>query len=108
MKIQITDEYVMTSDAHNFILNEVSTVQTGKNAGKQRLTPIGYYSRVSDLVEGLIDRKMRGSLTRTMKGFIQEHTSLVDEIKRLFKVGITGIGTMPCKECGAKARRDSD
>jgi len=105
MKIQIMDEYVMTSDAHNFILNEVTIVKTGKSAGTQRLVPVAYYSRVSDLVEGIIDRKMRGSLARTMKGFIQEHTALVDEIRQLFKVGITGIGTMPCSECGAKQKK---
>ena len=105
MKIQITDEYVMTSDVNNFILNEAFVVKDGKDAGKTRLRPIGCYSRVSDLVEGIIDRKMRNSTSRTMKGFIQEHTALVDEIRRLFKVGITGIGTMPCSECGAKQKK---
>lgn len=104
MRIQITDDYVMTSDAHNFILNEAAIVEKGKSAGKTRLRPIAYYSRVSDLVEGIIDRKMRNSTTRTMKGFIQEHRALVDDIRKLFRVGITGIGTMPCKECGAKER----
>lgn len=105
MRIEITDKYVMTSDAHNYILNTKEIVKDGKNAGKTRLRPIAYYSRVSDLIEGIIDRKMKGSLTRTMKGFIQEHRALCDEIRKLFKVGITGIGTMPCKECGSKERK---
>jgi hypothetical protein len=95
----------MTSDPNNYILNTKEVIKEGKNAGKTRLRPIAYYSRVSDLVEGIIDRKMRNSTTRTMKGFIQEHQALVDEIRKLFKVGITGIGTMPCSECGAKAKK---
>jgi hypothetical protein len=104
MEIQITDKYVMTSDAHNFILNEVSVVKSGKTTGKVRLRPIGYYSCVSDLVEGVISKRMKSSTTRTMKAFLSEHTQLVDEIRRLFKVGMTGVGTMPCQECGNKGR----
>ena len=100
MHIQITDKYVMTSDAHNFILNEVQIGQKGKSEGKRRLVPIGFYSNVSSLCEAVITKKMRSSTTRTMKTFLQEHTELVDEIRRLFKVGITGIGVMPCAECG--------
>ena len=102
MEIQITDDYVMTSDAYNFILNELAIVRQGENAGQRRLRPIGYYSRVEDLVEGIIDRKMRSSITRTMKAFIQEHRALVADIRKLFKVGLTGIGSMPCAECGAQ------
>jgi len=105
MKIQITDDYVMTSDAHNFILNVVETVQKGKTAGQTRLRAVGFYQSVEDLVEGLISKKMKQSTKRTLKAFLQEHTELVGEIRRLFRIGITGIGTMPCKECGAKARK---
>lgn len=86
MKIQITEDYVMTSDAHNFILNEVSIAQTGKKAGQQRLAPIGYYSRVSDLVDGLISLKMKRSTKRTMESFIKEHRALVDEIRKVFQI----------------------
>ena len=96
MEIQITDEYVMTSDAHNFILNEVEIGKTGKCAGKRRLRPVGFYGSVPDLAEAVISKKMKS----TMKAFLSEHTQLVDEIRQLFKVGMTGVGTMPCQECG--------
>ena len=58
MEIQITDQYVMTSDAHNFILNDVQIGKTGKSAGKRRLSPVGFYKSVSDLCEGIISKKM--------------------------------------------------
>uniref|UniRef100_A0A6M3KNC4 DUF5405 domain-containing protein n=1 Tax=viral metagenome TaxID=1070528 RepID=A0A6M3KNC4_9ZZZZ len=106
MNIQITDNYVMTSDAYNFILNEVHVIETGKKAGKTTLVPIGYYPSVVSLCEGLISKKLRQSTKRTLKTFLQEHTELVDEIKGLFRIGITGIGTMPCSECGAKQKKD--
>lgn len=70
MKIQITDEYVMTSDPHNFILNEVVTVKTGNTAGRVWLKPIGYYQSVLGLIEALISLKMRQSTKRTLNAFI--------------------------------------
>ena len=107
MKIQLTENYVMTSDAHNFILNEAHSAQDGKNKGKPVLVQVGFYPSVESLCEGLISRKLRGSTTRTIKTFLQEHTELVGEITRLFRVGITGVGTMPCKECDSKAKSAS-
>ena len=104
MNIQITDNYVMTSDAFNFVLNESSIGIRGKVKGKPTLKAIGFYSSVSSLIDGLISLKMKKSTQRTLKGFIQEHNALIDEIRNLFKVGMTGIGTMPCKECGAEKK----
>ena len=108
MKIHIIDKYYMTSDAFNFILNVEDAVKEGENAGTLRTRPIGFYSRVCDLVEAVIDLKMKSSTTQSMKGFIQEHAALVAEIRQLFQVGIKGIGTMPCKECEAKEKPCQD
>ena len=90
MKIHIIDKYYMTSDAFNFILNVEDAVKEGENAGTLRTRPIGFYSRVCDLVEAVIDLKMKSSTTQSMKGFIQEHAALVAEIRQLFQVGIKG------------------
>ena len=95
----------MTSDANNFILNEFAVNKTGKNAGKVRLRPVGFYTSVTDLCKAVINKKLKSSTTRTMKAFLQEHNALCDEIRNLFRVGITGIGTMPCKECGNKQEK---
>ena len=99
MKVQITDEYVMTSDAHNFILNEVVIGQKGKSEGVQRLEPVGYYNSVPALCEAVVAKRLKSSTARTMKGLLQEHTALVEDLRRLFRVGMTGIGSMPCSEC---------
>ena len=85
MNIQLTDDYVMTSDAHNFILNEVVIAKTGKNAGKRRLKAAGFYPTIDQLIEGLITKELMFSGANTMEGLIQEHAALIAEIKRLFK-----------------------
>ena len=107
MRIQLTDNYIITSDSLNFILNESHIAEDGKHKGKPVLVQVGFYPTVESLCEGLISRKLRQSTARTMKTLLQEHTELVREIRRLFRVGINGIGTMPCKECGAKAKNSS-
>jgi len=102
MKIEITDDYVMTSDAHNFVLNTPEIILRGPNKGKIRLRPVGYYQSVQDLVDGLISKKMMQSTKRTLKGFIQEHADLIAEIRRIFRAGLAAIdyGNKPCPECG--------
>jgi len=100
MNIQITDDYVMTSDPHNFILNEVTVIKSGKDAGQKRLRAVAFFQSVPDLVEGLITLQLRESTQTSMQGLAQEHAELCENIRELFRVGITGIGTMPCKECG--------
>ena len=43
------------------------------------------------MVEGLVSLKMRLSTKRTLKTFLQEHTELIGEIRRLFRVGIEAV-----------------
>lgn len=105
MEIQITDEYVMTSDPHNFILNRVTIGKSGKSEGQRLSHPVGFYSNVPDLCEAIITKHLRSSTTRTMKELLSEHTRLVGGIRSLFEVGMTGIGTMPCRECEANRKR---
>jgi len=81
MRIELTKGYVMTSDAHNLILNESSVTKSGR----VRLRPVGYYSDVSGLVDGLISLKVRHSKVRSLKGLIQEQHALIEEIRRLFR-----------------------
>ena len=104
MNIQLTEDYEMTSDAYNFILNEVTIARTGKNAGKRSLRAVAFYPSIGELLDGLVDRKLRLSNTRTMEGLVREQSDLIAEIKRQFKVGINGVATVPCMECGNKEK----
>ena len=85
MKIHITDKYIMTSDAHNFILNEVKIGKNGKSKGKIKIEPVGFYAKVSDLLQGLISHHMRSSTTRTLKTFLRELTAFHDDVRKQLK-----------------------
>jgi hypothetical protein len=84
MRIEITDEYILTSDAYNVIVNERGIVQEGKNRGKEVLKPVGYYPCLIQAIEGVLTKKMRRSTKRTLQTLVREHTELLTHIKGLF------------------------
>ena len=104
MNIQLTENYAITSDAYNFILNEVAVVKTGKNTGKKVFRPIRFYSSIGELLDGLITQNLMLSNQDTMEGLIQDQADFIAEIKKLFKIGIKGVATVPCMECGGKEK----
>ncbi len=53
IRIEINQQYVITSDRYQFILQEKKTAITGKNEGKEWLDVVGYYPTISKLVSGL-------------------------------------------------------
>ncbi len=54
MQISIGDRYVITSDKYQFVLNQKMTFKDGKNAGESYLKQIGFYPRLSQLVNAMI------------------------------------------------------
>lgn len=106
MRIELTDQYILTSDANNFILNERSIIQSGKNKGKEVTEVVGFFQSIPDVVDGLISRKMRQSKARTLIGLSREHQALIDEIKRMFRTAFGSIdyGVQSCSECGSKPK----
>jgi len=85
MKVKITDDYFLTSDAHNIILNKKSIIQEGKNKGKERLEAIGFYPSIVQAFDGLIRQKILHSTKRTLKGLVTEHHELLSDIREKFK-----------------------
>ena len=53
IRIEINNQYVITSDRYQFILQEKKTATSGKNEGKEWLDVVGYYPTISKLVSGL-------------------------------------------------------
>lgn len=54
IRIEINNQYVITSDRYQFILQEKKTATSGKNEGKEWLDVVGYYPTISKLVSGLV------------------------------------------------------
>lgn len=83
MHIPITDEYVITSDSCNFILNEKMVGQKGKKKGKEYLSAIGFYPTLIQALDAVLTKKMLKSTKRTLNGLIREHTALVGHLRGL-------------------------
>ncbi|MBV6694450.1 DUF5405 family protein [Serratia quinivorans] len=68
LRIPIGKDWVVTSDAHQFILNQKKLVKTGGKAGAEWLDAVGYYPTVSQLVSGLVHHHVRDSAVTSIAG----------------------------------------
>lgn len=57
MRIEIGD-YIITKDAHQFIINELKIAKSGKNEGEESLKPLSYHPRLEQLVIKLMEMKI--------------------------------------------------
>ena len=87
MKIEIDGKYVITGDQNQFILNEKRIVKEGKNAGQETLAVVGYYPKLSWLINSLIARDIRTADIDSLKE-IQER---IDEIGRQCEAAFEGV-----------------
>ncbi len=87
MKIEIDGKYVITGDHNQFILNEKKVVKEGKNAGQETLAVVGYYPKLSWLINSLIVRDIRVSDIDSLKG-IQER---INEIGQQCETAFEGM-----------------
>lgn len=86
MKIEIDGKYVITGDQNQFILNEKKVVKEGKNAGQETLAVVGYYPKLSWLINSLIPRDIRTADIDSLQA-IQER---INEIGRQCEVAFEG------------------
>jgi hypothetical protein len=91
MKIPIIDNVVMTSDAHNIILNKEVVYEKGKNIGKKYLVATGFYPDVVTALESLLNEKMGESKARTLKGLCKEHHELVRVFREMLGVKLREV-----------------
>ncbi|MBT0729560.1 DUF5405 family protein [Rosenbergiella nectarea] len=66
MKIEI-ENYVITADQHQFILSEKKVAQKGKNEGQEILTTVGYFQKLSWLIQALIVKEVRQSNVESLQ-----------------------------------------
>lgn len=85
MKINIIEDYYLTSDAYNFVLNKETEVQEGEHKGEKTLVAIGFFPTILQALESLVDVKMRASTTRTLKGLIKEYMELTGQLCNTYK-----------------------
>ncbi|WP_267202957.1 DUF5405 family protein [Escherichia coli] len=84
IRIEVGDEWVITSDQYQFILNEKKVAQSGKKAGEEWLDTIGYYPKINQLISGLIHHHIQQSSITTLD-------AMAAEIERVRKICASSI-----------------
>ncbi|HBQ1178066.1 TPA: DUF5405 family protein [Klebsiella pneumoniae] len=65
LNIEVGGKWVITSDQYQFILSEKKVVKSGRKAGEVWLDTIGYYTKINQLISGLIHHHIQhSSITR--------------------------------------------
>ena len=88
MKIEIDGKFVITGDQNQFILNEKKVVKEGKNAGNETLSVIGYYPKLSWLINALIVRDIRTSDIDSLKAIKERINEIGQQCEAAFE-GVT-------------------
>lgn len=73
LNITLTEDFLITSDSYNFILNEVRICGTeSKNPGERYNRIIGYYPTLIDLLKAFLQINIRESNSTSLKEVIEE------------------------------------
>ena len=76
INIKVGDKWVITSDSLQFILNKKIVAKSGIKKGEVYLKALGYYPRMSQLVNGLIHFHLHDSDVKSI-------SALADELERI-------------------------
>ncbi len=85
MLIDLVDDYVLTSDPHNFILSQRKVKEEGKAKGQEYLEIVGFYPTIAGAFQGLTTKKLRASSCKTAEALLREHTEIAERIEAIFK-----------------------
>ena len=67
MEIPLKNNLYIRSDDNNYILSEKSIVQEGKNKGEEYWRDLGYYTKISHLLEAYGHKILRNSSIQTLR-----------------------------------------
>lgn len=84
MRIEF-DRYIITGSDGDFILNEKKIVKEGKNAGKETLARLGYYSQLKHLIRRMCETDIRTSDLNTLQAIDARIDALAAACEQAFK-----------------------
>ena len=67
MKIKINDEYRVSTDSDNFILEQSRIAEKGKHKGERVWKQEGFYTTFDNALTGLLRRKLLGCDAETVE-----------------------------------------
>lgn len=90
IKISVGNNWVITSDSTQFILNRKKVILSGVKQGQEYLEAAAYYSNISLLIEGLIRFHVRESTVKTISGLSREVESIGKLCQEAFSINTAG------------------
>lgn len=82
MKIQLDENYRITTDPLNFILEEKRIAQSGKNKGNEIWVNIGYFGTLRPLLKDYIKTNIKNSNIDTIEGVLARMDELEENINK--------------------------
>ncbi|PLR52375.1 DUF5405 family protein [Chimaeribacter arupi] len=90
MKINIGDKYVIEVSSHDFVLCEKKVAKSGKSAGSEVLSRLGYYNKLEQLINALIVHDVKKEDVQSLQA-MQKHIELTAlECVKAFEVAREG------------------
>lgn len=86
MNIRLNEDYQLTSDRLQYILQERKVPEKGKNIGKEYWDNVGYYSKLQNAIDDYIDMRVRASDAKSIAEIITHIKELKKEIIALVEV----------------------
>lgn len=93
MRIVIDEDYIITSDERNYILNKVSVTETGKNKGEEYQIAVGFYPTFDKALVGYVRKKELKSNATTISEQIEVIRKLNEEIIEWFNTSDSKTNT---------------
>ena len=83
MQVPINNDYRISSDAYNIILEQKFIVQEGKNKGNEYWQATGFYPTIRQALEGYVNVRQRKSGAKTWVGLEKLTKQLYGEIQAI-------------------------
>ncbi|AIW03542.1 replication initiation protein [Bacillus phage Moonbeam] len=80
MNIQLNENYKLTSDQHNVILNRKNKKKEDNPNTEDTYSAIAFYPNLEQACNGLIDKEIRLSEATSIEQLVNDMTKLKDEI----------------------------
>lgn len=81
MKQRYREFEVESIDDNNYQLSRVGIVQSGKNAGNETLSLVGYFNSIESVVNRIAT--LSGNKADDLRGWLDEYRNVKDEIRML-------------------------
>lgn len=83
MNIKLDDNYKITADSRQYILQKISIAKSGENVGEEVATSIGFYRTIEQALKGYKELSIRESDVTAIDevlGLVRSIDTKIDEI----------------------------